>query len=127
MDALPYELGERPPIGGVVTVLLADQAPYGRVYVPAAVRVHVKPGTPALVRVDGIEEPLRGRVRAVATEASFTPYFALTERDRGRLVYLAKVDLLGPEARGLPSGIPVQVELQIEGVAREAGDVPVGN
>lgn len=123
VDALPFELGERPPAGGVVAVLLADEAPYARVYVPAAIRVHVKHGTPARVRVDGIEEPLPGRLRNVATDASFTPYFALTERDRGRLVYLAKVDLLGPEARGLPSGVPVEVEFRIDGTEDEAADV----
>jgi HlyD family secretion protein len=122
VDALPYELGERPPAGGVVAVLLADAAPYGRVYIPAAIRVHLKPGTPAWARVDGIEEPLRGRVRTVATDASFTPYFALTERDRGRLVYLGKVDLLGPEARGLPTGIPVEVTFELGASTAEADD-----
>lgn len=120
VDALPYELGERPPAGGVVAVLLADGAPYVRVYVPAAIRVHVKPGTPARVRIDGLEKPLSGRVRTVAAEASFTPYFALTERDRGRLVYLGKVDLLGDEARALPTGLPVEVEFEIAGAASEA-------
>ena len=125
VDALPYELGERPPAGGVVAVLLADQAPYGRVYVPAAIRIRVKPGTLAWVHVDGIEEPLRGRVRTVATEASFTPYFALTERDRGRLVYLAKLDLLGPEARGLPTGVPIEVEFNTNELSREKGDAPI--
>jgi HlyD family secretion protein len=112
LDALPYELGERPPAGAVVAVLLEDEAPYARVYVPASLRVNVRPGTPAQVYVDGIDEPIPGRVRTVSRDASFTPYFALTERDRGRLVYLAKVDLLGPEARSLPTGVPVSVELQ---------------
>jgi HlyD family secretion protein len=121
LDALPYEIGERPPAGGVVAVLLADRAPYGRVYVPAAIRVHVKPGTPARVRVEGIADPLPGRVRTVASEASFTPYFALTEHDRGRLVYLAKVDLTGPTARDLPTGVPVTVEFVLDGVV--PGDV----
>jgi HlyD family secretion protein len=32
-------------------------------------------------------------VRWVSSEAAFTPYFALTERDRGRLSYVAKVDI----------------------------------
>lgn len=123
VDALPFELGERPPTGGIVAVLLADEAPYARVYVPAAIRVHVGSGTPALVRIDGIDEPLPGRVRTVATDASFTPYFALTERDRGRLVYLGKVDLTGSEARGLPTGLPVEVEFQIDRPAGEASDV----
>lgn len=124
VDALPFELGERPPPGGVVAVLLSDEAPYARVYVPAAIRVHVKPGTPAQVRIDGIEEPLPGRVRMVATDASFTPYFALTERDRGRLVYLSKVDLVGAGARGLPTGIPVEVEFRIDGSTGEASGLP---
>ena len=114
VDALPYELGERPPAGGLVAVLLADGAPYGRVYVPASARVHVTQGTPARVHVDGLAEPLPGRVRTVATDAAFTPYYALTERDRGRLVYVAKVDLLGENARALPTGIPVEVEFVAE-------------
>jgi HlyD family secretion protein len=123
LDALPFELGERPPAGGVVAVLLADAAPYARVYVPAAIRVHVKPGATARVRVDGIAEPLRGRVRTVASDASFTPYFALTERDRGRLVYLSKVNLVGPEARGLPTGLPVEVEFDVDVPKGETDDV----
>ena len=114
VDALPYELGERPPTGGVVVVLLAERAPYGRVYVPAEVRARVKAGTPAIIRVEGVDSPIRGEVRTVATEASFTPYFALTERDRGRLVYLAKVDLLDRERLELPSGVPIEVEFEIE-------------
>jgi len=121
IDALPYELGERPPAGGVVAVLLTDRAPYGRVYVPEAVRVHVTAGTAARVHVDGIDEPLPGRVRTVASQASFTPYFALTERDRGRLVYLAKVDLLGDAARDLPTGVPIEVEFEtVHHQARDA-------
>jgi HlyD family secretion protein len=113
VDALPYELGERPPVGGVVAVLLVAEAPYARVYVPASVRVRVGAGTPATVRVDGLDAPLPGRVRTVSREASFTPYFALTERDRGRLVYLSKVDLIGDAARGLPTGVPVEVEFEL--------------
>ena len=125
VDALPYELGERPPQGGVVAVLIADAAPYARVYVPASVRVHVTAGTPAEVRVLGIDHPLPGRVRMVARDASFTPYFALTERDRGHLVYVAKVDLEGPEARGLPTGVPVEVRFQLE--AGDAGEGHAGD
>lgn len=112
VDALPFEIGEQPPAGGVVAVLLADDVPYARVYVPATVRAHVQPGTTALVHIDGVEPPFPGRVRTVARDASFTPYFALTERDRGRLVYLAKIDL-AEDARRLPSGVPLQVDFEI--------------
>jgi HlyD family secretion protein len=108
VDALPFEVGARPPAGGVVAVMLTNGAPYARVYVPEQIRVHVKPGTEARVRVDGIAEPFEGRVRTVSTEATFTPYLALTERDRGRLSYVAEVDLIDDEARDLPTGVPVE-------------------
>jgi HlyD family secretion protein len=111
VDALPYELGERPSANAVVAVLLADGAPYARVHVPAALRARVKPGTLARVRVAGIEAPFAGRVRSVARDASFTPFYALTQHDRGRLSYLAEVDLTDDAARDLPSGLPVEVEL----------------
>lgn len=119
IDALPYRLGERPPIGGVVAVLLEDEAPYARVYVPEAIRVHVTPGTPAWIRVDGIDDELPGRVRTVSKDASFTPYYALTERDRGRLVYVAKIDFTSPEARALPTGVPVEVRFEAPEVVHE--------
>jgi HlyD family secretion protein len=109
IDTLPFEVGERPPAGGTVAVLLADSAPYARVYVLAAIRADVAAGTPATVTVDGVETVFEGRVRTVSAEAAFTPYFALTERDRGRLSYLAEIVLSEPEAEQLPTGLPVEV------------------
>lgn len=113
VDSLPYHLGERPPAGAVVAVLLSDQPPYARVYVPERIRAHVTPGTRAWVVVDGIERPFQGLVRTVEHEASFTPFFALTERDRGRLVYVAEVDLSTPDGADLPSGVPVEVTFEL--------------
>jgi HlyD family secretion protein len=109
-DSRLFEAGERPPAGQPVAVILGGQQPYARIYVPERLRAHVRPGTEARVSVDGIDIPLAGRVRWVAHEAAFTPYFALTERDRGRLTYLAKIDLEDREER-LPDGVPVAVEL----------------
>lgn len=112
VEALPYEVGERPPVGHAVAVLLADGAPFARIYVPEPARVHVHAGAPARVFVDGIAEALPGRVRYVASDASFTPYYALTQRDRSRLVFLAEVALEGAEAARLPAGVPVEVEIE---------------
>ena len=109
-DTRLYEPGERPVQGQPVMIMLSGEQPYARVFVPETVRVHVVPGTPARVHVDGLEEALEGRVRWVATEPAFTPYYALTERDRGRLSYMAKVDLLNATER-LPDGVPVEVEI----------------
>ncbi len=112
VDSLLFEVGERPAIGQPMAILLSGQQPYARVFVPEAIRVHVMPGTSAKIFVDGLEDPLAGRVRWVASEAAFTPYFALTEHDRGRLSFAAKVDVLNADTR-LPDGVPVEVELLI--------------
>jgi HlyD family secretion protein len=110
VDSRLFELGERPAPGQVMLVLLPGKQPYARVYVPEHLRVHVKIGMPAMLYVDGLDEAIDGRVRWVASEAAFTPYFALTERDRGHLTYLAKVDIVEERER-LPDGVPVEVDL----------------
>ena len=117
LDSRLFEIGERPAAGQPMLVMLAAEQPYARVYIPERLRVHVHPGTSARVYVDGLDEPLAGRVRWVATEAAFTPYFALTERDRGRLTYEAKVDI-DVRRRRLPDGVPVEVEFSIEDVTK---------
>ncbi len=108
-DTRLFELGERPNPGQPLVIVLAGEQPYARVYVPERLRASVSPGTTATVRVDGIDDPIAGTVRWVASEAAYTPYFALTERDRGRLSYVAKIDLDYSERR-LPDGVPVEVE-----------------
>ena len=109
-DSRLFEVGERPPAGQPVAVILGGGQPYARVYIPERLRAHVVPGTEVRVSVDGLGAPIAGRVRWVAHEAAFTPYFALTERDRGRLTYLAKIDIDDQQER-LPDGVPVEVEL----------------
>ena len=91
-------------------VVLGGEQAYARVYVPEQLRVNVTPGRDATIYVDGLPEPIPGRVRWVASEAAFTPYFALTERDRGHLTYLAKIDIADSRTR-LPDGVPVEVDL----------------
>ena len=107
VEALPLEAGERPRAGQTVAVLRARGAPYARVYVPEPVRSGLAVGDAAEVHVDGHDGAFRGRIRWIATEAAFTPYFALTQRDRSRLSYLTEIVV--EDADGLPSGIPVQV------------------
>lgn len=110
VDSRLFEIGERPAPGQTLVVLLSGSQPYARVYVPERLRVGVTPGVSATIHVDGLAESLPGRVRWVAAEAAFTPYYALTERDRGHLTYLAKIDILEDRER-LPDGVPVQVDL----------------
>ena len=113
VDSRLFELGERPAPGQPMVILLSGAQPYARVFVPEPLRVRIAPGTKALIYVDGLDQVIDGRVRWVSSEAAFTPYFALTERDRGRLSYVAKVDI-GATRQRLPDGVPVNVEFQID-------------
>lgn len=110
VDSRLFEVGERPAAGQPVLIMLPGAQPYARVYVPEELRIAVRVGDSATVLVDGIDAPLQGRVRWVASEAMFTPYFALTERDRGHLTYEAKVEL-DIDSERLPDGVPVEVLL----------------
>jgi HlyD family secretion protein len=111
IDALPFKAGERPPRGATVAVLLADTPAFARVYVPEPMRARVAPRTRALIHVDGVETPLEGFVRWVASDAAFTPYFALTQRDRSRLAFLAEVQVTDERGSRLPIGVPVEVQI----------------
>ena len=113
VDSRLFEAGENPGIGQPVMVMLGGEQPYARVYVPELLRVQIKPGTKAQIFVDGLHTPIAGQVRWIANESAFTPYFALTERDRGRLSYIAKVDILEERER-LPDGVPVEVEFELD-------------
>jgi len=115
LDSWMVEPGERPLPGQPLAVLLTGSQPYARIYLPEEMRVAVMPGAKAEIHVDGRDTPLDGRVRWVSSEAAFTPFFALTEHDRGRLTYAAKIDIDYDGTR-LPDGVPVQV--RISGAAR---------
>ncbi len=62
------------------------------------------------MHVDGLDKPINGKLRWIAHEPVFTPYYALNQQERSRLMYLAEVQL--PDSAGsLPNGIPAQVVL----------------
>jgi HlyD family secretion protein len=109
VEALPYKLGERPAAGRPVAILLADGVPYARVYVPEPLRTQFTAGTHVEATVDGHAGSLKGTVRFVSADAAFTPYYALTQKDRSRLAYLAEITLDDPAAQALPAGLPIQV------------------
>jgi HlyD family secretion protein len=109
VDSLPYKLGDQAPLGAPLVVLLADGAPYARVYVPEGLRTHVQVGSKARVRIEGDAKTWDGAVRMIRSSPSFTPFYALTGQDAARLSYLAEIQL-GDEARNLPAGVPVTAE-----------------
>ena len=113
VDALPYHVGEKPAKGATVAVLLASNAPYARIHVPESIRARVKPGGNATIHVDGVDRAFAGKVRFISSEAEFTPYYALTQADRSKLSFLAEVEFADADARQLPSGVPLDVTLDL--------------
>jgi HlyD family secretion protein len=110
VDQLPFDAGERVPAGAVLAVVLGRGAPWVRVWLPERSFARVRPGTPARVRIDGLEGELSGSVLDVARQPEFTPHYALTERDRVHLVYETRVriEAAPPELR---PGVPAEVEI----------------
>jgi HlyD family secretion protein len=112
LDQLPFELGERVPAGAVLAVVLADERPWVRVWIPARAVSKASPGSPAEVRVVGVEGVLAGRLEHVAHQPEYTPHYALTERESEHLAFQARVALEGAPA-GLRPGLGAQVRLRL--------------
>lgn len=109
IESLPYEAGERPTPGSTVAAIIADGISYARVYVTEPYRTRLTSGAEAEIVIDGYDKTFKGRLRWISSDASFTPYFALTQQDRSQLSYLAEIDLIDADAGKLPVGIPVEV------------------
>lgn len=111
IDALPYRVGERPPRGSLVAVILATDVPYARIHVPEGIRARVKIGTKASLFINS--RLYDGHVRFISSEAEFTPYYSLTAADRSRLSFLAEVAVDDASAAEFPSGLPLELTLDL--------------
>ncbi|HHS99244.1 MAG TPA: HlyD family efflux transporter periplasmic adaptor subunit [Thiomicrospira sp.] len=114
LDSLPFEIGEQPPVGSTVAVMLGGKQPYARTHIPEQIRAWIKPGTPATVQIDGVDQHFTAVVRSVHNAPDFTPYYALTETDRSRLSYLAKLDFVDAQVASLPAGLPLTVTFNLD-------------
>lgn len=119
VDALPYKLGDQPARGATVVSLLGGAAPYARLFVPAPRRAAMQPGQHLQIHVNGIASPYPAVLRAVRSEAAFTPYYALSGDDANRLSFRVEAvlqDCVGgdcanaPKTTDLPAGLPLTAE-----------------
>lgn len=122
VDQLPYEVGERVPAGAVLAVLLRVERPWIRVWLPEPYLAQVRPGLEVEIELDGWPEPLAGRILDIAREPTFTPHFALTERERAHLVYETRVELV-EGADDVRPGVPATVRLPITPDQASLGDI----
>ena len=110
VDTLPWQVGDRVVAGTQLISLLAIEQPYVRVYLPATWLSRVKVGSPVKIHLDGQAIPLDGVVRHIRSQPAYTPFYALNERDRARLMYLTDISLPA-QAQDLPSGLALEVSL----------------
>ncbi|HJT98300.1 MAG TPA: HlyD family efflux transporter periplasmic adaptor subunit [Rhodanobacteraceae bacterium] len=115
VDALPFKLGDQPPVGATLVSMLSGAAPYARIYVPASQRARLAEGAHCRVRVQGVDGELAATIRTLRSEPAFTPYFALTGEDASRLAYRAELVLDGDAAKKLPAGLPAEAECDDHG------------
>jgi HlyD family secretion protein len=109
VESLPFEIGDQPPIGAALVLLLVGERPHARVYVPQPMRIGLAIGDAATVFIEGRSQGYAGHVRMIRSEPEFTPYFALSGEDAAQLSYLAEIEL-GADAGDLPLGVPVRAE-----------------
>ncbi|MGB7212305.1 MAG: HlyD family efflux transporter periplasmic adaptor subunit [Gemmatimonadales bacterium] len=103
------EPGEILGVGVPAVTLGVVKHPYTRIYVGPTVLPKINVGDHAVGVLDGFPD-LRypGRVVSIATKAEFTPRVALTERERGDLLFGVKVDF--DDTTGvLKAGLPITV------------------
>lgn len=106
INHLPWQTGDRIVQGQVLaSILIADSA-YVRVYLPADARAALNVGDTLQIVPDQLS-PVDARIRHIHSQPAYTPYYALNERDRARLMYLTELAL--PESAALPVGISVEV------------------
>lgn len=110
VDTLPWRVGDRVAAGSQLIGLLAIEHPYVRVYLPATWLDRVKAGSQVKILVDGRAQPIAGTVRNIRSQPAYTPFYALNERDRARLMYLTDIDI-APEGEDLPTGMALEVQL----------------
>lgn len=107
IDDLPYQQGERVPLGAPLVVLQAENTAYGRLYVPSSMLSQLQLGQTIALQADQLTAPLQGTLRQIHSQPVFTPYYALNQADRAQLMVLIEV-ALPSSAPQLPSGMPVQ-------------------
>ncbi|RQW61750.1 HlyD family secretion protein [Vibrio viridaestus] len=106
---LPWVVGNRVSANEPVIKLETSSGAYAQIYLPQTALSRIKLGDKISVFVDGYPQPYDGKVQYIRTQPAFTPYYALNERDRARLMYLTKIDL--PSAKMLPTGVTLEVRL----------------
>lgn len=115
VEQLLVEVGDRVATGALLATAYRSGPPHARILLPAAEKQSSRVGELRPLLVDG-NGCYMARIRFISAQAEYTPYYALREQDRGRLVYRAELELPDTAAE-LPTGLPASL---LRGTACEA-------
>jgi HlyD family secretion protein len=97
---------------GAPAVTLADLGhPFVDVFAPQGNLQDIAVGASTSVRVDGVSEPLSGRIEHVFPQTEFTPRYLFSDSERPNLVVRVRVRVDDPRHR-LHAGVPAFVSVR---------------
>lgn len=105
-----YRTGEWVAAGRPVVMLLPPENIKVRAFVPEPRIGAIHAGDPVRVIVDGLPEPVPGRISFISPQAEFTPPVIYSRQSRSKLVFLVEVVFDPNVAASLHPGQPVDVE-----------------
>jgi len=106
-----YREGEWVAAGRPVVSLLPPQSIKVRAFVPETRVAAIHPGDRVQVTVDGLKEPLIGKVSFISPRAEFTPPVIYSLESRGKLVFMVEAVFDPETAVKLHPGQPVDVQI----------------
>ena len=106
-----FKTGETIPVNSPLVEIIDLADMWTKVYVSEKYLPLMRIGQGAVIKIDGSDRTLTGKVAWINSKAEFTPKNILTEESRTALVYAVKVEVQNPEGI-LKHGMPVTVVLQ---------------
>ena len=105
-----YRPGEWVAAGRPVVVLLPPEDIKVRAFVPETRLAAIQAGDSARVTVDGLSEPLVGKVSFISPQAEYTPPVIYSRQNREKLVFMIEIAFDPETAAKLHPGQPVDVQ-----------------
>jgi len=106
-----YRPGEWVAAGRPVVSLLPPENIKVRAFVPETRIAAIGPGDSVQVTVDGLPEPITGRVSFISPRAEYTPPVIYSRESREKLVFMIEISFDPETAARLHPGQPVDVRL----------------
>jgi len=106
-----FRVGEWVPAGRPIVSLLPPRNLKVRTFVPEGQVGTIQPRDAVEIFIDGVAEPLAGKVSYISPKAEFTPPVIYSRESRAKLVFMVEISLPPEVAAKLHPGQPVDVRL----------------